>query len=105
MAQIDAAAARLRGHAVRTPLLENAQLNEIAGGRVLLKLETQQHTGSFKFRGAYNRLVQLDPAHTRPWLVLDVYEHAFHMDYGAAAARYIDAWLAILNWDTVPARG
>lgn len=45
------------------------------------------------------------PAHTRPWLVLDMYEHAFHMDYGAAAARYIDAWFANLNWETVAARG
>jgi len=44
------------------------------------------------------------PAHTRPLLVLDMYEHAFHMDYGAAAARYIDAWFANLNWETVAAR-
>jgi len=44
------------------------------------------------------------PAHTRPWLILDMYEHAFHMDYGAAAARYIDAWFANLNWETVAAR-
>ncbi len=44
------------------------------------------------------------PAHTRPLLVLDMYEHAFHMDYGAAAARYIDAWFANLNWEAVAAR-
>ena len=44
------------------------------------------------------------PAHTRPLLVLDMYEHAFHMDHGAAAARYIDAWFANLNWETVAAR-
>ena len=68
-ADVTAAAARLQGHAVRTPLLDNAQLNEIAGGRVLLKLETLQHTGSFKFRGAYNRLVQLDPAQRRAGVV------------------------------------
>ena len=66
---VTAAAARLQGHAVRTPLIDNAQLNEIAGGRVLLKLETLQHTGSFKFRGAYNRLVQLDPAQRRAGVV------------------------------------
>jgi threonine dehydratase len=59
---IDAAAASLAGHAVLTPLLENAVLNERAGGRVLLKAETLQHTGSFKFRGAWNRLSQLTPA-------------------------------------------
>jgi threonine dehydratase len=68
-ADVAAAAARLQGHAVRTPLIENAHLNEIAGGRVLLKLETLQHTGSFKFRGAYNRLVQLDSAQRRAGVV------------------------------------
>jgi threonine dehydratase len=57
-----AAAARIAGHARRTPLLAGTPLDGITGGRVLLKLETLQHTGSFKFRGAYNRLVQLDPS-------------------------------------------
>lgn len=47
--------------AVRTPLLENAALNERCGRRVLIKFEGAQHTGSFKFRGAYNRLVRLTP--------------------------------------------
>jgi threonine dehydratase len=45
--------------AVRTPLLENAALNERCGRRVLIKFEGMQHTGSFKFRGAYNRLARL----------------------------------------------
>jgi len=39
-----------------------------------------------------------------PILVMDMYEHAFQMDYGAAAAKYIDAFLANVNWDTVAAR-
>ena len=58
-ADIEAAAARLEGHAVRTPLVESPALNERLGGRVLLKVETLQRVGAFKFRGAYNRLVQL----------------------------------------------
>ena len=58
---VRAAAARLKGKAVRTPLLENAVLNERAGGRILLKAETLQHYGSFKFRGAYNLISQLTP--------------------------------------------
>ena len=53
------AAERLRKVAVRTPLLESAELNERTGGRVLLKAEVLQHYGSFKLRGAYNRLSQL----------------------------------------------
>ena len=55
---VEAAAQRLEGHAVRTPLLENAALNERAGGRILLKAEPLQRTGSFKFRGAYNAISQ-----------------------------------------------
>ncbi|MFN2289360.1 MAG: threonine/serine dehydratase [Chromatocurvus sp.] len=50
---------RLRGHADITPLLENSELNAIAGGRVLIKAENLQRTGSFKFRGAFNHLSQL----------------------------------------------
>lgn len=55
-AGVRAAALRIEGAAVITPLLENATLNERAGGRILLKAETLQHGGSFKFRGAFNRL-------------------------------------------------
>ncbi|MEN9704221.1 MAG: hypothetical protein RLZZ393_100 [Pseudomonadota bacterium] len=39
-----------------------------------------------------------------PLLVMDLYEHAFHMDYGSAAAKYIDAFMANVNWETVAAR-
>lgn len=53
------AANRLKTIIVETPLLENADLNERVGGRVLLKAEVLQHFGSFKLRGAYNRLAQL----------------------------------------------
>jgi threonine dehydratase len=60
-ADIEAAAARIEGHAVETPLIESPALNERLGGRVLMKLETLQRVGAFKFRGAYNRLVQLSP--------------------------------------------
>jgi threonine dehydratase len=61
-ADIQAAAARIKGVAVETPLIESPALNERLGGRILLKLETLQRVGAFKFRGAYNRLVQLTPA-------------------------------------------
>jgi superoxide dismutase, Fe-Mn family len=36
----------------------------------------------------------------RPVLVLDMYEHAYHMDYGAAAARYVDVFMEAIRWDT-----
>ena len=61
-ADIQSAAARLAGLAVRTPLIESPALNERLGGRVLIKPETLQRAGAFKFRGAYNRLSQLNDA-------------------------------------------
>ena len=45
-----------------------------------------------------------NPPYTTPILVMDMYEHAYHMDYGAAAAKYIDAFLANVQWDTVAQR-
>jgi len=59
---IRAADARIRPFALRTPLIENTRLNELLGGRVLLKLETLQRVGAFKFRGAYNKISRIDKA-------------------------------------------
>ena len=53
IAMIEAAAARLSGHARRTPLLSSPFIDEIAGRRLFLKAENLQHTGSFKFRGGW----------------------------------------------------
>ena len=53
------AAERLKGHAVRTPLLKNPDLDARIGASVLIKPENLQVTGSFKFRGAYNSISQL----------------------------------------------
>jgi threonine dehydratase len=58
-ADVDAAAQRLLGVALRTPLVTSPVLDALAGARVFLKAETLQRTGSFKFRGAYNRLAAI----------------------------------------------
>ena len=57
-----AARRRLGALAFRTPLIEHPALNAITGGRVLLKAENLQRVGAFKFRGAYNKISQLDKA-------------------------------------------
>jgi Fe-Mn family superoxide dismutase len=44
------------------------------------------------------------PIDTSPVLVMDMYEHAYQMDYGAAAAKYIDAFFTNINWETVASR-
>ena len=56
---IEAAAGRIKGHARRTPLLTSPFVDEIAGRRVFLKPEALQHTGSFKFRGAWSAVSAL----------------------------------------------
>ncbi len=62
IADIRRAAERLAGHVVHTPLVSSPVLDERVGGRVLLKCETLQRTGSFKFRGAYNAIDALGPS-------------------------------------------
>jgi threonine dehydratase len=57
-----AARERLRFLASVTPLIEHPVLNAVAGARVLLKAENLQRVGAFKFRGAYNKIAQLDNA-------------------------------------------
>jgi threonine dehydratase len=84
---VRAAAARIAGHARRTPLLFGTPLDAITGGRILLKLETLQHTGSFKFRGAYNRLAQLDAAQRAAGVV--AFSSGNHAQGVAAAARLL----------------
>ena len=84
---VRAAAARLDGHAQRTPLLAHTPLDERTGGHILLKLETLQHTGSFKFRGAYNRLAQLDAAQRSAGVV--AFSSGNHAQGVACAARLL----------------
>ena len=59
--EIEQAAERIRGEAVITPLLEVPAVNDLLGGRLLIKAEMLQRTGSFKFRGAYNTIAGLAP--------------------------------------------
>lgn len=80
---IRAAAARLHGHARRTPLLSSPFLDRIAGRRVLVKAECLQHTGSFKFRGAWSALTML-PADARGVLAFSSGNHAQGVAYAAA---------------------
>lgn len=58
---IRTAAYALAGIVVRTPVLENADVNALLGGQLLLKAENFQRTGAFKIRGAYNRISNLTP--------------------------------------------
>ena len=59
VSDIEAAERRLDGYANVTPLLESSHLNSVIGARLLIKPECLQRTGSFKFRGAFNKIVQI----------------------------------------------
>ena len=86
-ADIDAAAKRLAGVVVRTPLINAPVLDERTGARVFLKVETLQRTGSFKFRGAYNKISSI-PADRRAAGVV-AYSSGNHAQGVAAAARLL----------------
>jgi threonine dehydratase len=55
-----AARERLKPHLIATPLIEHPALNARTGGRVLVKCENLQRVGAFKFRGAFNKIAQVD---------------------------------------------
>ena len=87
IARIDAAAARLAGHARRTPLLSSPFLDDIAGRRVWVKAECLQHTGSFKFRGGWAAVSALSPeARARGVIACSSGNHA--QGVALAAARH-----------------
>ena len=83
------AARQIAGHAVRTPLIESPALNERLGGRVLLKCETLQRAGAFKFRGAWNRISRLGPEDLQRGVV--AYSSGNHAQAVAAPARMLGA--------------
>lgn len=83
---IIAASKRIKGHASITPLIESPLLNQQLGGRVLFKAENLQRTGSFKFRGAFNKLSKLAQAKQLNGVV--AYSSGNHGQGVAAAAAY-----------------
>src|ERR1700676_4489521 len=87
-ADVDVAARRLEGVAVHTPLIASNVLDAVTGGRGFLKAETLQRTGSFKFRGAYNRLAAI-PAGNRAGGVV-AFSSGNHAQGVAGAAKLFD---------------
>ena len=100
LADIEAAAKRLRGVAVETPLIQCAALDELAGGTVLLKAECLQRTGSFKIRGAYNLLSQLSPEQRKNGAV--AWSSGNHAQGVAAAGALLGIQTAIVMPEDAP---
>lgn len=84
-ADVDAAVRRINGVAVRTPLINAPVLDARLGARVFLKAETLQRTGSFKFRGAYNKISSIPEARRAAGVV--AYSSGNHAQGVAMAAQ------------------
>ncbi len=76
--------------------------NALSGGSGWVILAHNMHTGEVHNYWAWDHMHNAPMS--RPLLVLDMYEHAYHMDYGAAAARYVDAFALNVNWEEVNRR-
>ena len=84
-ADVVAAQKRIAPYAIRTPLVESPTLSERIGGKVFLKLELMQRTGSFKFRGALNRILLIPESDRAKGVV--AFSSGNHAQGVAAAAR------------------
>jgi len=74
----------------------------LAGGSGWCILGYNRHTGSLHNYWAWDHMH--GAASAEPLLALDMYEHSYHMDYGTAAAKYVDAFMANLDWEVVDHR-
>ncbi len=98
---VRAAARRIEGRVVRTPILRNAELDRITGGSILIKPEPLQRTGSFKFRGATNALLRLNEAERRCGVV--AHSSGNHGQAIACAAASLDMQATIVMPADAPA--
>ncbi|MEA2666992.1 MAG: threo-3-hydroxy-L-aspartate ammonia-lyase, partial [Candidatus Eremiobacteraeota bacterium] len=98
---VRAAAERLRGVAHRTPVVTSTTLDERVGARVFLKAENLQRMGAFKFRGAYNKLVQLTPERRRGGVV--AFSSGNHAQGVALAAKLLGIPATIVMPHDAPA--
>jgi len=76
--------------------------NGLAGGSGWVILAYNLHTGELHNYWAWDHMHNVPMG--RPLLVLDMYEHSYHLDYGAAAAKYVEAFMENVDWDGVNRR-
>jgi len=100
-ADIESAARVIAPFAVRTPLLSFPVLNDRVGGKVFLKPELLQRTGSFKFRGAFNKLSSIPEAQRGGGVV--AFSSGNHAQGVAAAAQILKMQATIVMPSDAPA--
>lgn len=79
-----------------------ATANSLSGGSGWAFLSYDLHDDALRIQWAGDHSQAFVEA--EPLLVLDMYEHSYHMDYGAAAAKYVEAFMRNVNWETVGQR-
>jgi threonine dehydratase len=99
-ADVQAAAARLKGVAHRTPVMHSQTVDEMTGAQVFFKCENLQRAGAFKFRGAYNRLAQLTAAERAQGVV--THSSGNHAQGVALAARLLGITATIVMNSDAP---
>ncbi|NLU71540.1 pyridoxal-phosphate dependent enzyme [Streptomyces sp. HNM0575] len=100
LADIRAAAGRLKGAAHRTPVLRSRTLDRLVGAETFLKCENFQRVGAFKFRGAYNAVSQLPPAQLANGVA--AYSSGNHAQAVALAARELGSRAVIVMPEDTP---
>ncbi len=94
------AASRIKSHAFITPVIHFPELDQITGARVFIKAEMLQRTGTFKFRGAFNRLLQLTDEERKCGVV--AYSSGNHAQGVAAAAQILGISATIIMPSDAP---
>lgn len=100
LADVEEAAARLKGVAAETSLIRFRNLDEVARGQVWIKPESLQETGSFKIRGAYNMMSRLSPEQAARGIV--AWSSGNHAQGVAAAGSLLGIHAAIVMPEDAP---
>jgi Fe-Mn family superoxide dismutase len=99
---IDKRLAQTFGSAARWEELFRATAMSLGGGSGWVVLDLNFHTRDLRIYGMQGHIQSV--AYGAPLLVLDMFEHAYALDYGAAHAKYIDAFMKNVKWDEVDRR-
>jgi threonine dehydratase len=97
---LEAAHARIAGHARRTPVLSSSSVDSLTRARVFFKCENLQRMGAFKFRGAYNALAQLSAEQKRRGVI--AYSSGNHAQAVALAGRMLGVPATIVMPEDAP---
>jgi len=98
---VEAAAERIRGHALRTPVMTSRTLDEVTGNSLFLKCENFQRGGAFKFRGAFNTMSQLNASERKAGVL--TFSSGNHAQATALSGKLLGVHVVVVMPDDAPA--